>query len=142
MGGPWRYQHTPAPRAPEQESLRGLAPRSGFLDPAQHLERAQPLEALEVRAEEILDDAQQLAGARQLDVVARFEQRPREEQRERRQRLGGEHDHTALARRTGVAEQPATCGREHTSLRDGLAVHGAAVEARAVAQLARELELE
>src|SRR3989442_10745268 len=70
-------------RADSSPSARGaLGPSLGrtrlgrsALEPAQHLERAQAFEALEVHAKEILDHAQQLAHARQLHELPGLEQR-------------------------------------------------------------------
>src|SRR5580765_5210090 len=69
---------------PASRSVAVRARRFAGFQPTQHLERAQALEALEVGAEEVLDDAQQLARARQRDVLPGFEQRPRQEQRDRK----------------------------------------------------------
>src|SRR5205814_3926762 len=79
-------------------SIAARERRLACFEPAQHLERAQALEALEVGAEEILDDAQQFARPRQLHVRTRLEQRPRQEQRQRSERFRGQEHDAALAR--------------------------------------------
>ena len=109
---------------------------------AQHLERAQAPEALEVVRQERLDQAQHLARAAHLDE----RRRPRppgataaaRARRARRPRARS----CRLAARAAVAQQPAARRREQRAAATAPRRSRRSVEPRPVAEQARDLELE
>src|SRR5439155_2351536 len=104
--------------------------------------RAQPLEALEVVLEAGLHNAQDLARAPHLEILSRLPDRPCEEQGEPGERVRRERHRAGLFSRAAVAQEPAARGREQPPLRERAAALGASVEPRAVAEQARDLQLE